>query len=255
MSRAFRNLPGYTVKSQLASMPSQKGAGNVSGRMRSSPKPKPTPRPTPITLETIRDALPPDVLSKIAAISKKQAKLAENPINNPDLADFGAALKRETDKPSFLAHWRFDFAADFTLPPSKKYSASVYLFTDGRSYNYRVRVYRKSRIGLSPKLIGIYKKQHYTPAEVLLDAKISDAEERAFYSVCAHVAKSLSDNKAHAMPSPTEVDYVRFDSDYDVKETVRSEPLKTRVAEMYSTPKSAQYIRERSAKREARSGL
>ena len=226
-------------------MPSQKGAGNVPGSMRSKPPSK------QISLETIRDALPSDVLVKISAISKRNAKLAEDPINNPDLADLGEALRRNAKADDFFAHGRFDFAGDFSLPPSKKYSVSVFLFGDRKSYIYKISMYRKSRIGLSPKLVARYTRQYFDPERISLDEKIAEAEERAFYSVCAHVAKILADHRRPPLKSPTEVRYVRFDSEEEVKKTLSAGPLKTRVAELYSTPKSAQYIRERTVLREA----
>jgi len=233
-------------------MPAQKDSGNASGSVRSLPQPN---KSNPITLDTIRDALPTDVLSKIVAISKRQAKLAEDPINNPDLADFAEALKRDAYVPDFFAHGRFDFAGDFSLPTSKKYSVSVFLFGDRKSYIYKISMYRKSRIGLSPKLVARYTRQYFDPERISLHEKIAEAEERAFYSVCAHVAKILADHRRPPLKSPTEVRYVRFDSEEEVKKTLSAGPLKTRVAELYSTPKSAQYIRERTVLREARSGL
>ena len=232
-------------------MPTQRGAGNVSGRMRSpAPKPKPS---RPLSLKTVRDALPNDILGKIAEISQKQFQLLKNPLNHPDLLEFGEAIKTDERIQRLARDSIYDFEALVTLPPGKKYAVLVRIHgVSPTASMVFVSMRRKSALGDSLKKIAVYKfttSGQLSVSELLLDSKISDVEERAFYSVYAHVAKALSKLPMPALKFPDNTDYVKFDSDGYMKEHMKDAPFKSRVSELYTTPKSAQYLSERSAQR------
>ena len=234
-------MPKPTPKSAPA--PAQSGAGNVPGRMRS-----------PLSLKTIRAALPDDILGKIAEISHKQFKALENPLNHPDLLEFGETIKKDERIPRLASNSVYEFKTLVTLP-GKKYEVRVSIFgvspTSSRVY---VSMHRKSLIGASLKKIAAYtfmSSGSLITSELLVDSKISEVEERAFYSVYAHVAKALSQLPMPALKFPEDADYVKFDSDGYMKEHMKDAPFKSRVSELYTTPKSAKYLHTRSVVRSA----
>jgi len=225
--------------------PSQRGAGNVSGRMRSQPQ---------MSLKTVRDALPNDILGKIVAISKRQFKSMENPLNHPDLLEFGEVIKKDERIPRLVSNSIYDLETLVTLPPGKKYEVRVRILgvspTSSRIY---ISMHRKSllvhdRVGSLKKIAAytIVNEVTLNRSELQLDSKISEVEERAFYSVYAHVAKALRHLPIPALTFPEDTDYVKFDSDGYVKEHMEDAPFKSRVSDLYTTPKSAQYLHKRS---------
>ena len=221
--------------------PTQRGAGNVSGRMRSQPQ---------MSLKTVRDALPNDILGKIVAISKRQFKSMENPLNHPDLLEFGEVIKKDERIPRLVSNSIYDLETLVTLPPGKKYEVRVRILgvspTSSRIY---ISMHRKSLLGGSLKKIAAYtivNEVTLNRSELQLDSKISEVEERAFYSVYAHVAKALRHLPIPALKLPKDTDYVKFDSDGYVKEHMEDAPFESRVSKLYTTPKSAQYLHKRS---------
>jgi len=238
-------------------MPTQRGSGNVPGRMRSpaaetTSKSKPKPSP-PLSLKTVRDALPNDILGKIAEISQKQFQSFANPLNHPDLLEFGETIKKDERIPRLARNSIYDFETLVTLPPGKKYAVLVRIHgVSPTASMVFVSMRRKSALGDSLKKIAVYKftsSGQRSVSELLLDSKISEVEERAFYSVYAHVAKALRHLPMPALKFPDNTDYVKFDSDGYMKEHMKDAPFKSRVSEMYTTPKSAKYLSERSAAR------
>jgi hypothetical protein len=226
--------------------PSQSGAVKVPVSMRS---------PSPISLKTIRDALPNDILGKIVAISKKQFKTMENPLNHPDLLEFGETIKTDERIPRLVSNSIYDLETLVTLPPGKKYEVRVRIMgLSPTTYNIYISMYRKSLIGASLKKIALYTLVSSGPnstSEVLVDSKISEVEERAFYSVYAHVAKALRHLPIVALKFPKDTDYVTFGSEGYVKKHIKDAPFKSRVSELYTTPKSTQYLHTRSVVRSA----
>ena len=227
-------------------MPTQRlqpksGAGNVSGRMRSQPQ---------MSLKTVRDALPDDILGKIVAISKRKFKSMENPLNHPDLLEFGEAIKKDDRIPRLGSNSIYDFETLVTLPPGKKYEVRVRIVgVSPTSSIIYISMHRKSLLGSSLKKIAAYTIVHSATlnrSELQVDSKISEVEERAFYSVYAHVAKALRHLPIPALKFPEDTDYVKFDSDGYVKEHMEDVPFESRVSKLYTTPKSALYLHKRS---------